>query len=312
MARLGIYQKLERFLIKSFFYICEGLVLVHRHFLKPRNVTSNFMREPIIYRDDPKIESNMYDFYTFMQYDGKLFTGTILYEDNKSYVQYKNGNVDGRSISYHLNGQIEEDCIYIDGNYISGKHWYENGQLRYDSENNYVIFKEDGILTQKNGNWFYKNGNERLTRNEKGTKIYTSTGNLAIVTEPSDLIINNYPTSKIIYYHKILSAEYKDLQEHIYMHPEDNFNFRGGVFVLLNSWIIELYRTNNKKEALYILNKMINDSENRLKENLNYRVKHIEENFIHNSKIFVKRLESGEFDYNNNSNINNNLSTIIF
>jgi hypothetical protein len=43
MARHGIYQKLERFLIKSFVYICEGLVLVHRHFLKPRND----MRNPI-------------------------------------------------------------------------------------------------------------------------------------------------------------------------------------------------------------------------------------------------------------------------
>ena len=39
MARHGIYQKLERFLIKSFVYICKGLVLVHRHFLKPRNVS---------------------------------------------------------------------------------------------------------------------------------------------------------------------------------------------------------------------------------------------------------------------------------
>ena len=39
MARHGIYQKLERFLIKSFVYICEGLVLVHRHFMKPRNVS---------------------------------------------------------------------------------------------------------------------------------------------------------------------------------------------------------------------------------------------------------------------------------
>jgi len=41
MARYGIYQKLERSLIKSFCYICEGLVLVHRHFLKPRNVKCN-------------------------------------------------------------------------------------------------------------------------------------------------------------------------------------------------------------------------------------------------------------------------------
>jgi len=44
MARQGIYQKLERFLIKSFVYICEGLVLVHRHFMKPQNVSCNSIR----------------------------------------------------------------------------------------------------------------------------------------------------------------------------------------------------------------------------------------------------------------------------
>jgi hypothetical protein len=51
MTRLGIYQKLERLLIKSFVYICEGLVLVHRHFLKPRNVITNLltMRTLIIF-----------------------------------------------------------------------------------------------------------------------------------------------------------------------------------------------------------------------------------------------------------------------
>ena len=43
MAKHGIYQKLERFLIKSFCYICEGLVLVHRHFMKPRHVVGNCM-----------------------------------------------------------------------------------------------------------------------------------------------------------------------------------------------------------------------------------------------------------------------------
>jgi len=39
MARYGIYLKAEGFLIKSFGYICEGLVLVYRHFMKPQNVT---------------------------------------------------------------------------------------------------------------------------------------------------------------------------------------------------------------------------------------------------------------------------------
>ena len=45
MARHGIYQKSERSLIKSFVYICEGLVLVHRHFLKPRNVSCKLKNE---------------------------------------------------------------------------------------------------------------------------------------------------------------------------------------------------------------------------------------------------------------------------
>ena len=43
MARYGIYQKWKRYLIKSFSYICKGLVLVHRHFLKPRNVSKHFI-----------------------------------------------------------------------------------------------------------------------------------------------------------------------------------------------------------------------------------------------------------------------------
>ena len=45
MARYGIYLKLERLLIKSFVYICKGLVLVHRHFMKPRNVVCNIFSE---------------------------------------------------------------------------------------------------------------------------------------------------------------------------------------------------------------------------------------------------------------------------
>ena len=45
MARLGIYQKLERSLIKSFCYICKGLVLVHRHFMKPRHVSRYYKKK---------------------------------------------------------------------------------------------------------------------------------------------------------------------------------------------------------------------------------------------------------------------------
>ena len=44
MARYGIYLKAEGFLIKSFGYICEGLVLVYRHFMKPQNVGGNLKK----------------------------------------------------------------------------------------------------------------------------------------------------------------------------------------------------------------------------------------------------------------------------
>ena len=37
-------SEIGKVLIKSFVYICEGLVLVHRHFLKPRNVAGNCQR----------------------------------------------------------------------------------------------------------------------------------------------------------------------------------------------------------------------------------------------------------------------------
>ena len=38
-------SEIRKVLIKSFVYICEGLVLVHRHFLKPRNVTRNYIAD---------------------------------------------------------------------------------------------------------------------------------------------------------------------------------------------------------------------------------------------------------------------------
>jgi len=47
MAWLGIYQKWERLLIKSFSYICKGLVLVHRHFMKPQNDDTKSLRASV-------------------------------------------------------------------------------------------------------------------------------------------------------------------------------------------------------------------------------------------------------------------------
>ena len=37
-------SEIRKVLIKSFVYICEGLVLVHRHFMKPRHVVRQLIR----------------------------------------------------------------------------------------------------------------------------------------------------------------------------------------------------------------------------------------------------------------------------
>ncbi|GEM_PF-3268403 len=269
------------------------------------------MKEPTIHNEDPNLEHNLLD-TNYLKYKGKLFTGTLLYDDTNpvSYIEYTNGDYDGDNVSYHNNGQVAAKSKYKEGKFISGEEWYDNGQSRYNSDKGNIIFDKDGIITKENNVWYYKNGKVRLITEDTTTKIYSERGNLVILIEPSEGVINSYPTSRITYYHKILKEEYKNLTEHIYLYPEDNFNFRNSIFVFLDSWIIELYRANLKKEALQLINMMINDSEERLKENLHYRIQSLEQNFVHNSKIFIKRLINREFD-DSNPKINNKLSIII-
>lgn len=88
------------------------------------------MDKPVEY-NHKDFEENLYDVYTHMKYKGVLFTGTLIKEGRK--IEYKNGNANGKSVAHYENGQIECDEIYENGDYISGKEWYKNGQLKYDS-----------------------------------------------------------------------------------------------------------------------------------------------------------------------------------
>lgn len=272
------------------------------------------MRKPHIYEGDKGIDFELFYEGGILEYNGTKFTGTLI-DDNtepKSYSEYKNGDLDGDDISYFENGKLAEKNIFKNGEYISGKQWYENGQLRFDSENIGVIFDRDGIKTTKDGKWLYKTGKERLVTEDRIFKLFSSDGHLAISHEPSEVIVNNYPTQKVYYYHKVLIANYINLLEHIYIHPEDNCKFRKQIENLLTSWIIELYRTGNMKEAILIFNNIIKISEEKLKENLDFRIRQLEETYVSNSKIQLKRIENGEFNYDNNTNINHNISKIIF
>ncbi len=92
MARLGIYQKWERLLIKSFFYICKGLVLVHRHFMKPRNVVPNFKKPELnnIMHPETEIELVKWMEDNCYHFDGYSINGNFIYE---GFGIEKNGNL---------------------------------------------------------------------------------------------------------------------------------------------------------------------------------------------------------------------------
>jgi hypothetical protein len=76
------------------------------------------MKQLIIIFNYDDFEDNIYDFFTFLKYMGKPFTGTVV--DGNRTTEFKNGNTDGQSIAYFDNGQIASDGIYENGNYIAG------------------------------------------------------------------------------------------------------------------------------------------------------------------------------------------------
>lgn len=253
-------------------------------------------------------EENMYDFFTCLWYKGKLFTGILLDDDEKGTTEFKNGNADGRSLSYYENGQLEEDCIYEDGNYIKGKHWYSNGQMKYDSELK-TTWDEDGKIIIKDRSWLYKNGNLRFSHDSEGNGLYfSSQQELAIKVIYSK---GKPHLTKHFYYNKVLLNCYKELLEHIYIDHEKNFNFSQLIEHNVISWIIKLYSKNNKKEALDLLRDIANHSEKIIDKNCDFRIKHMEENIKNHVNDVIQRMQNKEFDKSNLKNPDD-YSVIIF
>lgn len=184
------------------------------------------MKEPLIDSEDPELEYNPYD-VSYLQYKSKLFTGTLIYTDTtpNSFQEYTDGDYDGRRISYHKNGMLHEDAIYINGAYISGKEWYDNGQLRYDSNDDKVIWDSDGLLTRKDWIYFYKNGNPKTKKDEFGTYFLSPNGDIAISISP--FLGEKSPCrNKITFFDKIITAFLSDLFENIYNNGDDNRDSR--------------------------------------------------------------------------------------
>lgn len=97
------------------------------------------------------------------QYDGESMifeNGKIISKDN-----YKNGELNGKSVSYHSNGKLSKKCNYkngeLDGEWLE---YYENGNLKEE-----LMYKE-GIPI---GNYivYHKNGNVAIKCNYDNGKL---------------------------------------------------------------------------------------------------------------------------------------------
>jgi antitoxin component YwqK of YwqJK toxin-antitoxin module len=90
-------------------------------------------------------------------YNGKPFTGVAfdMYDEKniKEEINYKDGKVDGRWVSYYQNGQIQGEIIFkdgkVDGRFVS---YCENGVKK--EETNYKDGKPDGRAV----NYYYEDG----------------------------------------------------------------------------------------------------------------------------------------------------------
>jgi len=207
---------------------------------------------PIEY-NEIDFEENIYDFFTYLMYKGKPFTGTL--KDGSSIIEFKDGNANGHSVDYYDNGQIASDEIYNNGNYVEGKEWHQNGQIRYDSSES-KQWNEDGKLIQENGQWLYSNGNPKQRNIENGCLYLAPNSSVVfkiIYNNEGDFknTVEYYDENLFKFYNDILFNEYADLDSLFY---NTEWYFWG--------WVWKIYSYNEDKafEILSDLRKHLNKS----------------------------------------------------
>lgn len=199
----------------------------------------------LIQFNDTDFEENIYDIYTFLNYKGKAFTGTLLYDNQ--IISYKNGHAHGRVLSYYYDDCLASDSIFENGRYQSGKEWYIDGQLKTEiSERGIFSWDTDGLLAQKNGNWLYKSGNIKLKHTTKNCEYFNDNQEVAIQVT---YINNGDYRNQVKYYDAILIACYENLLINLY--PTLDTLFYNTLWYFWG-WVWRTY-ANDKHKTLAIL-----------------------------------------------------------
>ena len=159
----------------------------------------------IINFNETDFEVNEQDFYTFLMYKGKPFTGKL--KDDSEITEFVNGNANGDSLDYYENGQLRNQDVYKNGDSIRSKEWYPNGQLLSDSEFNRV-WNSKGRLVKDDDHWLYSNLSPKTKGNyfKEGMTYLTPNGEIAAEELPTETEQHN-----TIYYDEILTKWYSEM-----------------------------------------------------------------------------------------------------
>ncbi len=228
-------------------------------------------------------EENIYDVYTCMEYKGKPFTGTLIYENE--IIEYKDGNANGRCYEHWENGQLAFDGIYENGDCIHSKSWYRNGQLHkdYTLMGDCLIYDLAGNLVSKNYSYFYKNGNYKIKksnvfRDNSYTEYFNEKGELALIFIQG----KGNEKSTIKYYDNVLTNCYIQLLTSLPL--EVDFSENSLNILVVIPWLVSMYNKGSKEKiiALGIIEEL-NNWEN-MKINYDF-------------KLFYEKIKKNENDY---------------
>lgn len=197
---------------------------------------------------EERTEDILFDLYHL----GSPFTGFL--KNDNCIIEYKDGFANGKFLEYFPDGTLKIEGYCINGEYISGKEWYQNGQIKIEEDK---IFTHEGQLAKKGNSWLYKTGKPKETRLENSTLYFSPDGDLVFEVHyvhsgdyKNTITYNNDIMVK--YCDEIISTIYPELDQYQY---NIEYYFYGWVATLLTvnfeqgKEVIEVLIKHNQKSV---------------------------------------------------------------
>ena len=230
------------------------------------------MRSPIINENDSDIQEAEYlSIFEYLWYRDKPFTGTLLYEDGVSYIEFEDGCAQGKYIEYNKDGLKVVDCTLDKGSFICEKTWYDNGMIREDDK---LLYDKDGRLIRIDKSWLYPNGQKINDSDDYNYYYFSPDGELAIKRSSSTKEDSKYT---YFYYDRVLSECFLQLIFNYYP-QESEFNHLNPHRSLWK-WAMKTYSI-DKNKGLDIFYKLTQYNNEEVARTASHLVKGLTENTL--------------------------------